>query len=84
MRTLPSILIATTGVAVQAAFVDGGSYMPTGVGLLLFGLGAGIAMPAATEMIMATLPPARAGRCCPARCGLHGGGPSVGRGEGHG
>ena len=35
--------------------------MPTGVGLLLFGLGAGIAMPAATEMIMATLPPARAG-----------------------
>ena len=28
---------------------------------LLFGLGAGIAMPAATELIMATLPPARAG-----------------------
>ena len=37
------------------------SYLPTGVGLLLFGLGAGIAMPAATELIMATLPPARAG-----------------------
>ena len=54
-------LIATTGVAVQAAFVDGGSYVPTGIGLLLFGLGAGIAMPPATEMIMATLPPARAG-----------------------
>ncbi len=54
-------LIATAGVAAQAAFVDGGSYLPTGVGLLLFGLGAGIAMPAATEMIMATLPPARAG-----------------------
>ena len=54
-------LIATAGVAVQAAFVDGGSYLPTGVGLLLFGLGAGVAMPAATEMIMATLPPARAG-----------------------
>jgi hypothetical protein len=54
-------LIAAAGVAVQAAFVDGGSYVPTGVGLLLFGLGAGIAMPAATEMIMATLPPARAG-----------------------
>ena len=54
-------LIATAGVAVQAAFVDGGSYVPTGIGLLLFGLGAGIAMPAATEMIMATLPPARAG-----------------------
>ena len=54
-------LMATGGVAVQAAFVDGGSYVPTGVGLLLFGLGAGIAMPAATEMIMASLPPARAG-----------------------
>ncbi len=54
-------LIATAGVAVQAGFVDGGSYVPTGVGLLLFGLGAGVAMPAATEMIMATLPPARAG-----------------------
>jgi EmrB/QacA subfamily drug resistance transporter len=54
-------LIAAAGVAVQAAFVTGGSYVPTGVGLLLFGLGAGIAMPAATEMIMASLPPARAG-----------------------
>ncbi len=54
-------LIATAGVATQATFVDGGSYFPTGVGLLLFGLGAGIAMPPATEMIMATLPPARAG-----------------------
>ena len=54
-------LIAAAGVAVQAGFVDGSSYVPTGVGLLLFGLGAGIAMPAATEMIMATLPPARAG-----------------------
>ncbi len=54
-------LIAAAGVAVQAALVDGTSYLPTGVGLLLFGLGVGIAMPAATEMIMATLPPARAG-----------------------
>ncbi|MGD9704408.1 MAG: DHA2 family efflux MFS transporter permease subunit [Acidimicrobiia bacterium] len=54
-------LLAAAGVAVQAALADGGSYLPTGVGLLLFGLGAGIAMPAATEMIMATLPPARAG-----------------------
>jgi EmrB/QacA subfamily drug resistance transporter len=54
-------LTAAAGVAVQAAFIDGTSYMPTGVGLLLFGLGAGIAMPAATDLIMATLPPARAG-----------------------
>jgi EmrB/QacA subfamily drug resistance transporter len=54
-------LTAATGVAVQAAFIDGASYMPTGVGLLLFGVGAGIAMPAATDLIMATLPPGRAG-----------------------
>ena len=54
-------LTAAAGVAVQAAFTDGTSYIPTGVGLLLFGLGAGIAMPAATDLIMATLPPARAG-----------------------
>jgi EmrB/QacA subfamily drug resistance transporter len=54
-------LVATAGVAVQAMFVEGTSYTPTGVGLALFGLGAGIAMPAATELIMSTLPPARAG-----------------------
>jgi hypothetical protein len=54
-------LFAAGGVAVQAALIDGTSYVPTGVGLVLFGLGAGIAMPAATELIMATLPPARAG-----------------------
>lgn len=54
-------VLTATGVAVQAALVDGTGYVPTGVGLLLFGLGAGMAMPAATEIIMATLPPARAG-----------------------
>lgn len=54
-------LTAAAGVATQAAFVTGGSYLPTGIGLVLFGLGAGIAMPPATEMIMATLPPSRAG-----------------------
>jgi len=54
-------LLAAGGVAVQAALIDGTSYVPTGVGLLLFGLGAGIAMPPATDMIMATLPAARAG-----------------------
>jgi hypothetical protein len=54
-------LVAAAGVAAQAGFIDGSSYLPTGVGLLLFGLGAGIAMPAATDLIMATLPPARAG-----------------------
>jgi len=54
-------LLAAGGVAVQAALIDGTSYVPTGLGLLLFGLGAGIAMPAATDLIMSTLPPARAG-----------------------
>jgi EmrB/QacA subfamily drug resistance transporter len=54
-------IAAAAGVAAQAAFVDGSSYLPTGTGLALFGLGAGIAMPAATELIMSTLPPARAG-----------------------
>src|SRR5207244_13296928 len=54
-------LVSAAGVAAQAGFIDGTSYVPTGVGLLLFGLGAGIAMPAATDLIMATLPPARAG-----------------------
>ena len=54
-------LVAGAGVAIQATFVDGTSYLPTGVGLALFGLGAGMAMPAATELIMSTLPPARAG-----------------------
>jgi EmrB/QacA subfamily drug resistance transporter len=54
-------LLATVGIAVQAAFADGGSYVPTGIGLFLFGLGAGMAMPAATEVIMAGLPPSRAG-----------------------
>jgi len=53
--------VAAAGLATQAAFVDGTSYAPTGIGLLLFGFGAGIAMPAATDLIMATLPPARAG-----------------------
>jgi EmrB/QacA subfamily drug resistance transporter len=54
-------VLAACGVAVQAALIEGTSYVPTGVGLLLFGLGAGMAMPAATDLIMATLPPARAG-----------------------
>lgn len=53
--------LAAGGVAVQAAFIDGKAYAATGVGLLLFGFGAGIAMPTATDLIMSTLPPARAG-----------------------
>ena len=54
-------LLGGAGLAVQALFADGGSYLPTGVGLLLFGLGAGIAMPAATDSVMNTLPAAQAG-----------------------
>ena len=53
--------VAAMGIATQAAFADGSSYVPTGIGLLLFGLGAGIAMAPATDLIMATLPTARAG-----------------------
>jgi hypothetical protein len=54
-------LLAAAGLATQAAFIDGVSYAPTGIGLFLFGLGAGVAMPSATDIIMAALPPARAG-----------------------
>jgi EmrB/QacA subfamily drug resistance transporter len=54
-------VFAASGLAVQAAFTNGTSYAPTGIGLFLFGVGAGIAMAPATELIMATLPPARAG-----------------------
>ncbi|HEX6659498.1 MAG TPA: MFS transporter, partial [Ilumatobacter sp.] len=54
-------LLATAGIAVLIGFADGGSYLPSGVALFLFGLGAGVAMPAATEVIMASLPPSRAG-----------------------
>jgi EmrB/QacA subfamily drug resistance transporter len=61
IAVVAGIATAGSGVAVQAAFIDGTSYVPTGTGLLLFGLGAGIAMPAATDLIMATLPPERAG-----------------------
>jgi EmrB/QacA subfamily drug resistance transporter len=61
LAVVAGTLVAAGGVAVQAALIDGTSYLPTGIGLLLFGLGAGIAMPAATDLIMATLPPARAG-----------------------
>jgi EmrB/QacA subfamily drug resistance transporter len=61
VAVVAGIVVAGSGVAVQAACIDGTSYVPTGVGLLLFGLGAGIAMPAATELIMSTLPPERAG-----------------------
>jgi hypothetical protein len=54
-------VLGAAGMAVQATFTNGTSYLPTGIGLFLFGIGAGIAMPTATELIMATLPPARAG-----------------------
>jgi hypothetical protein len=53
--------LAATGIAVQAGFAQGRSYLPTGIGLGLLGLGLGIAMPAATESIMGSLPRAKAG-----------------------
>ena len=54
-------LVAATGLVLQAQLTDGASYLPTGLGLLLFGLGAGIAMPAATSSVMNAVPAARAG-----------------------
>lgn len=54
-------LTGGAGLALQALLADGGAYLPTGVGLLLFGLGAGLAMPAATDSVMAAVPTARAG-----------------------
>jgi EmrB/QacA subfamily drug resistance transporter len=61
IAVVSGIVTAGAGVVVQAVLIDGTSYVPTGVGLLLFGLGAGIAMAPATELIMSTLPPERAG-----------------------
>jgi len=54
-------MTGAAGLAVQALLADGGSYLPTGAGLLLFGVGAGLAMPAATDSVMAALPAAKAG-----------------------
>ena len=54
-------LMGAAGLALQAAFADGGSYLPTGLGLVLFGLGAGIAMPAATDSVMNAVPSTEAG-----------------------
>jgi EmrB/QacA subfamily drug resistance transporter len=54
-------LVSAAGLLVQAQLADGGSYGPTGFGLLLFGLGAGIAMPAATDSVMSAVPVSRSG-----------------------
>lgn len=54
-------VVAATGLVLQAEFADGAGYLPTGVGLLLFGLGAGVAMPAATDSVMSALPASEAG-----------------------
>lgn len=54
-------MTGAVGLAVQALFANGGSYLPTGLGLALFGIGAGLAMPAATDSVMAVLPAAKAG-----------------------
>jgi EmrB/QacA subfamily drug resistance transporter len=61
VAVVTGILLAAAGLVSQAVMLDGTSYLPTGIGLLFFGLGAGVVMPSATDLIMATLPPARAG-----------------------
>ena len=54
-------VLAAVGLGVQAGLSGGSSYLPTGAGLLLFGLGAGLAMPAATDSVMSAVPAAQAG-----------------------
>ena len=53
--------LAAIGLGVQAGLADGSWYLPTGAGLLLFGLGAGLAMPAATDSVMGAVPAGQAG-----------------------
>lgn len=54
------LLVTATGLAVQAMFA-GSSYLPIAIGQGLFGLGLGLAMAPATDSIMGSLPPERAG-----------------------
>jgi EmrB/QacA subfamily drug resistance transporter len=53
--------LAAAGLAGQALLVDGSGYLPVGIGQMLLGLGLGLTMAPATESIMASLPPERAG-----------------------
>ena len=54
-------LVAGWGLVVQAIHTDGTSYLPTGIGLLLIGLGLGSAVPAATETILERMPREQSG-----------------------
>jgi EmrB/QacA subfamily drug resistance transporter len=54
------LLLAATGMGVQAVFAES-TYLPIAVGQALFGLGLGLAMAPATDSIMGSLPPERAG-----------------------
>ena len=54
-------LLAAVGLVLQAQFTDDMGYAATGLGLALFGLGAGLAMPAATDSVLSAVPAAKAG-----------------------
>lgn len=54
-------LVAGWGLVVQAVHADGVSYLPTGIGLFLLGIGLGVAVPAATETIVGRMPGEQAG-----------------------
>jgi EmrB/QacA subfamily drug resistance transporter len=54
------LLVAAAGLGVQATFAES-TYLPIALGQALFGLGLGLAMAPATDSIMGSLPPERAG-----------------------
>lgn len=54
------LVVAAAGLGVQAMFAES-TYLPIAVGQALFGLGLGLAMAPATDSIMGSLPPERAG-----------------------
>jgi EmrB/QacA subfamily drug resistance transporter len=63
VRSTVSLALATaaSGLVLQAVATDGSGYLPIGIGQALFGLGLGLAMAPATDAIMGSLPPDRAG-----------------------
>lgn len=53
--------LVSAGLAVQAVWAHGSSYLPTGIGLLLSAFGIGLSSALATRVVVSSLPPARAG-----------------------
>jgi EmrB/QacA subfamily drug resistance transporter len=55
------LALVSVGLAVLAFWTSADSYLPAGVGLVLCGLGIGFSAPSAVRVMVATLPPAKAG-----------------------